>query len=131
MHLAPLLLLFGASLAQSPRNINLCDRYAQQKYGSSSKENQFRMVPDIVSLAFIGNASGLNGTADIPGIFTPGVQESQPIDLMPWFDGTKNTTNIKNQGTAVNWLDDGGKQPLYDYLHNKTSSVKLKNSTKQ
>jgi hypothetical protein len=81
----------------------------------------------IISLAFGGGADVPNAT-DITGIVNPGTYQGVPVNLRPWFDGSKASTNLNNQPVGVNWLD-GGVQPLNDFLTNGQSAIQFSTNT--
>ena len=129
--LALLALFFGLSLAQRPANTSTCDYYAALRYGVSNNATQYQLVQDIVVLAFGGAFNLSDVPSEITGILNPGNLNGLPVDLQPWFNGSNPSTNLNNQAVAINWLDDGGLDPLYNYLSNTTSSVVLTNGTNQ
>lgn len=107
-------LLFGASLAQRPSNASTCDYYAQSLYGANNSQTQFQLVQHIVALAFGGvPSSNTNISSDITGILNPGTFQDLNVDLAPWFSGVIDSTNLNDQAVGINWLDDGGLDPLY------------------
>jgi hypothetical protein len=116
-------LLFGVTFAQRPSDVTICDFYAEQRYGSSDEGAQFQLIQGIVSYAFGGSMGLTNLSADITGILHPGVFEDIPVDLQPWFNGSKQSTNLNNQPIGINWLDSGGMDPLYAYLSGQTANV--------
>lgn len=126
-------LLSTVAFAQRPEGENICDYYAAQRYGSASKDNQFQLIQGIVALAFAGSSSLPKGNVSekITGILHPGVQDGVPVDLEGWFNGSKATTNLNNQPSTINWLDDGEAQPLLDFLSGETDNVMLSNTTNQ
>lgn len=125
-------LLVGVSIAQRPANASLCDYYASQRYGVNNSVTQYQLVQGIVALAFGGGGNFTNGTAqDITGILNPGVFQNTSVDLQPWFNGELASTNLNNQGVGINWLDNGGKDPLYQYLNGLTPNINLKNTTNE
>ena len=69
-----------------------------------------------MALAF-GGAGPLQGvSSDITGIFNPGNLNGTLVDLEPWFDGSKQSTNLNNQAVSIDSLDGGGTKPLYSFL---------------
>lgn len=129
--LAVLALLLGASLAQRPSNASTCDYYAQSRYGSSTSTSQFQLVQGIVALAFGGGFNLSNVSSEITGILNPGTYQNLSVDLRPWFNGSIDSTNLNNQAVGIDWLDDGGTDPLYLYLSGQTSNVVLHNTTNE
>lgn len=125
-------LLFGASLAERPSNASTCDYHAQSLYGANNSQTQYQLVQRIVALAFCGAPSGNTNTSiDITGILNPGTFQDLSVDLAPWFSGAIDSTNLNDQAVGINWLDDGGLDPLHSYLNGSTSNVMLTNTTNQ
>ncbi|MCJ1283728.1 hypothetical protein MMC26_003059 [Xylographa opegraphella] len=124
-----LALLFGVSLAQRPSNASICDYYAESLYGMNSSATQFQLIQSIVALAFSGGSNLTNVSSDITGILNPGTFQGLDVDLQPWFNGVIDSTNLNNQPVGIDWLDDGGLDPLYGYLNGLTSSVVLTNTS--
>lgn len=125
-------LLFGVSLAQRPSNASTCDYYAQNLYGANNSQTQNQLVQHIVALAFGGAPlSNTNISSDITGILNPGTFQDLSVDLAPWFNGVIDSTNLNDQAVGINWLDDGGLDPLHSYLNGSTSNVMLTNTTNQ
>lgn len=134
MLLLLLLLAFflGLGIAQRPSNASTCDYYAQSLYGKNNSETQYQLVQHIIALAFGGPPSNsTNVSSDITGILNPGSFENLNVDLQPWFDGSIDSTNLNNQAVGINWLDDGGLDPLHAYLNGSTAMVMLTNTTNQ
>lgn len=131
--IAPLCLFGATAIAQRPENISICDYYTKQKYGEPSPLHQYHMIQGIVSLAFAGSSSIPEGNVSekITGILNPGEEEGTPVDLLPWFNGSKASSNLNNQAIGINWLDDGGVLPLLDYLAGKTANVTLRPETNE
>ena len=124
--------LLRISLAQRPSNASTCDYYAQSLYGASNSQTQYQLVQHIVALAFGGApSSDTNISSDITGILNPGTFQDLSVDLAPWFNGIIDSTNLNNQAVGINWLDDGGLDPLHSYLNGSTSNVILTNTTNQ
>ncbi|KFY94949.1 hypothetical protein V498_03627 [Pseudogymnoascus sp. VKM F-4517 (FW-2822)] len=120
-------------MAQRPGSVSICDYYTEERYGSASAGNQLKMMQSIVSLAFGG--PGSIDSADVPkgltGILNPGVHDGVAVDLLPFFNGSMASTNLNNQAVGINWLDDGGIQPLVDFMTNKTDTVVLSETTNE
>ncbi|CAD6581989.1 MAG: hypothetical protein ASARMPRED_000751 [Alectoria sarmentosa] len=101
-------------------------------YGASNSQTQYQLVQHIVALAFGGApSSDTNISSDITGILNPGTFQDLSVDLAPWFNGIIDSTNLNNQAVGINWLDDGGLDPLHSYLNGSTSNVILTNTTNQ
>jgi len=126
-------LLFGLSLAQRPNNSSLCDYYAGKLYGDSNDVTQAKLIKSIVSLAFAGPGPGKvkDVGPDLTGILNPGSFRGQYIDLQGWFNGSKDSTNLNNAPVGIDWLDGGGKKPLFDFLTGANQGVVISNTTNQ
>jgi hypothetical protein len=129
--LVVLALLFGVSLAQRPSNASTCDYYTMNRYGTNTSTSQFQLVQSIIALAFGGGFNISNVSSEITGILNPGTYQNYSVDLRPWFNGSIDSTNLNNQAVGINWLDDGGTDPLYLYLSGQTPNVILLNSTNE
>jgi hypothetical protein len=151
------LALFGALIAASiapssaqdgarPENTSICDWYAARRFGSATAQNQLHLIQGIVSLAFGGAATipqydsssssyAENITSEqlqeLTGILNEGVFDNTIIDLRPWFNGSKASTNLNGQAVGVNWLDGGGAQPLQAFLGGQTEDVEIEESANQ
>ncbi len=129
----PLLLAassLSGSLAQRPSTASTCDYYAQQLYGANNSDTQFKLIQHLVVLAF-GGGSNLANASNVPGILNPGVFDSEAIDLRPFFNGSKASTNLNNQGVGVDWLDDGAITPLKNFRTGSTSPLALDQTSNQ
>jgi hypothetical protein len=125
------ILFISVVWAQRPNDQTLCDYYAKTRYGTSTNVTQFRLMEDIVTLAFAGPVDiTANVSSDLTGIWNPGNFQGLGVNLRPWFDGTRDSTNLNNAPVGINWLD-GGLKPLEDYLTGVTPDVQLSNSTNQ
>jgi hypothetical protein len=131
MMLIVLAILFGLGLAQRPTNASTCDYYATVQFGSNSSTTQFQLIQSIVALAFGGGFNLSNVSSDITGILNPGTFQNTTVDLLPWFNGSVDSTNLNNQAVGINWLDEGGTDPLYKFLSGQTASVVLTNTTNE
>jgi len=121
--------IYACQAQRTNPNISTCDYYAEQLYGQNNNVTQYRLIQHIVSLAFGGGSfPGSNVSSEVTGILNPGVVNSGSysnvsVDLRPWFNGTIDSTNLNNQPVGIDWLDDGGIQPLYDFLSGQTTEV--------
>ena len=52
--LLTLTIVFGASLAQRPNNVSLCDYYAESLFGTNTNVTQLQLMQNIIVLAFAG-----------------------------------------------------------------------------
>ncbi|KAI0192512.1 hypothetical protein F4808DRAFT_365305 [Astrocystis sublimbata] len=121
----------GIGMAQRPPSASICDYYAMERYGTNSSDAQFKLMEHIVALAFGGGAALSHAAVDIKGILNLASYGGTIINLIPWFDGSKATTNLNDQAVGIDWLDNGGTQPLVDFLNGKTSSVELDPNTNE
>jgi hypothetical protein len=124
-------ILFGVSLGQRPTNASTCDYYAETLYGANTSTTQFQLIQSIIALAFGGGFNLSNVSSDITGILNPGTFQNLTVDLRPWFDGSIDSTNLNDQAVGINWLDDGGTDPLYRFLSGQTANVVLTNGTNE
>jgi hypothetical protein len=131
MMLVVLAILFGVSFAQRPTNASTCDYYAESLYGVNSSTTQFQLIQSIVALAFGGGFNLSNVSSDITGILNPGTFQNLTVDLRPWFNGSIDSSNLNDQPVGINWLDDGGTDPLYSFLSGQTPNVVLTNGTNE
>lgn len=61
----------------------------------------------------------------VPGILAKGTVNGTEVNLLPFFDGTANTTNRGGSaGVSVNFLDGGGATPL---MQNKPATDESSN----
>ena len=123
--------LFGLSLAQRPSNASTCDYYAEVRYGANNSNTQLQLMQDIVVLSFGGSFNLGNFSTNVTGILNPGVYDGTYVDLLPYFDGSIQSSNLNNQPIGINWLDDGGTVPLYNYLNGVAPSLVLLNTSNQ
>ena len=131
MLFAAVLLLLGVSSAQRPNNATICDYYAISNYGTNSSQTQFTLMQSILALAFAGAGPLTNVSSDITGIFNPGSFQNTPVNLQPWFNGSKDSTNLNNQAVGINWLDGGGTAPLLSFLSGQTQNIIFPNGTNE
>ena len=79
---------------------------------TNNATNQMTLLTLLVNTAVIGNYTTPNMNA-VTGILNPGVYNGTNINLLPYFNGGLNSTNMGGtSGVAVNFLDDGGAVPL-------------------
>ncbi|KAH8802513.1 hypothetical protein F5884DRAFT_473714 [Xylogone sp. PMI_703] len=119
------------SLAQRPSNSSICDYYATTLYGTNTSTTQFRLMQNIVALAFGGGTHLPGASNDSTGILNPGTFEGLRVNLRSWFDGSKATTNLNNQPVGINWLDGGAQAPLMSFLDGDTDNVVIANTTNE
>jgi hypothetical protein len=123
MLFAVVLLLLGVSSAQRPSNATICDYYAIANFGANTTDTQYRLLQSILALAFAGAGSLPNVSPAITGIFNNGSFDGTVVDLQPWFNGSKDSTNLNNQAVGINWLDGGGTAPLDAFLKGQTQNI--------
>jgi hypothetical protein len=131
MFLAVVLLLLGVSSAQRPGNATICDYYAITNFGANTTGTQLRLMESILALAFGGAGPLSNVSPDITGIFNPGSFNGTAVDLQPWFNGSKHSTNLNNQPVEIDWLDAGGTEPLYNFLSGSTQNLSFTNGSNE
>jgi hypothetical protein len=131
MLFAVVLLLLGVSSAQRPSNATICDYYAIANYGANTTATQYRLMQSILALAFGGPGPLSNVAPAITGIFNAGSFDGTPVDLQPWFNGSKDSTNLNNQAVGINWLDGGGTTPLLSFLTGDTQNLTFPNGTNE
>lgn len=128
---AILTLLLGAVCAQRPTNASVCDYYATARFGANSSATQLKFIQSVVSLAFEGGTKLNNVSSDITGILRKGRFNNQDIDLLQYFNGSRNSTNVNNAAIGINWLDQGGTTPLAAFLAGETQTLNLAESSNQ
>ncbi|PHH87805.1 hypothetical protein CDD83_8382 [Cordyceps sp. RAO-2017] len=103
----------NAQNPQQPGGASICDRYTQLLLRDNSPQSQQKLLTMLVNTALIGNYTQPNVGVRVPGILTAGESEGQRVDLMPYFNGARPSTNTGGQqGESVNFLDGGGAEPL-------------------
>lgn len=111
--------------SQRPDNESICDYYAKTLYGSNTNETQFRLIQSIVTVAYAGPLGIItNGSSNLTGIWNPGSYQGTAVNLMPFFDGSLDSTNLNGAPVGVNWTDSGLK-PMEEYLLGTSSNVEL------
>lgn len=102
----------GSAVAQRPSNTSICDYYTTALLEENNATNQMTLLTLVVNTAVIGNYSAGAKNA-VTGILNPGIYNGTQINLLPYFDGGLNSTNMGGMsGVSVNFLDDGGAVPL-------------------
>ncbi|KAI9148256.1 hypothetical protein HJFPF1_12084 [Paramyrothecium foliicola] len=124
-------ILAGSGLAQRPSNASLCDYYAEAYYGSNTTETQQNLIRHIVALAFEGGTDLKDKPSELTGILRPGKFSDVDIDLRQYFNGSRASTNVNNMPIQINWLDQGGTEPLSKFLTGETDTVVMTNSSNQ
>ncbi|KAK3384865.1 hypothetical protein B0H63DRAFT_432347 [Podospora didyma] len=124
-------LLVGFSVGQRPSNASVCDYYATAKFGANNSDTQRALVRRIVSLAFEGGSRLTNKSNELTGIWRPGKANGIDVNLLQYFNGSKQTTNVNNAAIAINWMDQGGPEPLANYLAGDVEEIAMTNSSNQ
>ncbi|KAN0089018.1 hypothetical protein V8E51_019278 [Hyaloscypha variabilis] len=124
-------LLLGVSSAQRPSNATICDYYAISNYGANTTATQLKLMSSILALAFGGHGTLPNVNSSITGIFNPGTFDGTAVNLQPWFNGSKDSTNLNNQPVGVDWLDGGGTDPIYAFLDGSTPNLTFTNGSNE
>ena len=135
LSLSAIVLCFGLAFAQTttqrPSNATICDFYALQRYGENTTASQGKLMQSVVSLAFAGRGKLPGVNREITGILNRGTFDNEPVFLLPWFNGSIDSTNLNNQAVGIDWLDAGGTEPLYAFLNGSVDSVEIEEKTNQ
>ncbi|MCJ1311602.1 hypothetical protein MMC25_005275 [Agyrium rufum] len=106
-------LLSPLTAAQRAGNISICDYYTPLLLKTNTAANQYTLLTLLVNTAVIGNYTTPNVGVSVPGILAPGTVNGTAVNLLPYFDGGRASSNREGSaGVAVNFLDDGGAAPL-------------------
>jgi len=99
--------------AQRPENTSICDYYTTALLKENTATNQATLLTLIVNTVVIGNYTEPNVGIKVPGILAPGQYNGDDVNLLPYFTGDLASTNRGgDKGVSVNFLDDGGAEPL-------------------
>ncbi|KAF2085788.1 hypothetical protein K490DRAFT_21082, partial [Saccharata proteae CBS 121410] len=111
--------LAGSAMAQRPANMSICDYYTTALLKNNTAANQATVLTLVVNTAVIGNYTKpqIPGVTfpdiAVPGILANGTVNGTMVNLLPYFNGGLASTNRGgDEGTSVNFLDDGGAVPL-------------------
>jgi hypothetical protein len=97
--------------AQRPCDTSICDYYSNNVLGSTNATAEKTLVTKLVNAALIGIYTTPMQVAGI--LANNATFNGTKVDLTPYFNGDKKTTNTgKKHGVSVNWLDGGGAEPL-------------------
>ncbi|KAK3643695.1 hypothetical protein LTR56_009998 [Elasticomyces elasticus] len=112
--LALLALAVGQASAQRPDNTSVCDYYVTALLKDNNATNQEALVRLVVNTAVIGNFTPNDANINVPGILGQNQTYSgTKVNLLPYFDGSLASSNRGGkEGVAINFLDDGGAEPL-------------------
>ncbi|KAI0413530.1 hypothetical protein F5X98DRAFT_390717 [Xylaria grammica] len=110
---AVLVVVANAVLAQRPSNISICDYYTTALLKDNTADNQATLLTLVVNTVVIGNYTQPNVGVSVPGILAPGTYDGADVNLLPYFTGELASSNRGgDHGVSVNFLDDGGAEPL-------------------
>jgi hypothetical protein len=129
---ATLTAVAGMVNAQRPENASICDYYTTALLKENTADNQATLLTLVVNTVVIGNCTSpcscvssplltINSRTDtepnvgikVPGILAPGQYNGADVNLLPYFTGDLASTNRGgDKGVSVNFLDDGGAEPL-------------------
>ncbi|RWA10897.1 hypothetical protein EKO27_g4213 [Xylaria grammica] len=110
---AVLAVVANTVLAQRPSNISICDYYTTALLKDNTADNQATLLTLVVNTVVIGNYTQPNVGVSVPGILAPGTYDGADVNLLPYFTGELASSNRGgDHGVSVNFLDDGGAEPL-------------------
>jgi hypothetical protein len=115
MHSKRLVSLLGAAVtvvAQRPSSTSICDYYTGAVLKSNTPANQYTLLTVIVNTVVVGNYSACAVGNGLPGILAPATYMGESVNLLPYFNGCLESTNVNNMPASVNFLDSGGAAPL-------------------
>ncbi|KAJ8118010.1 hypothetical protein ONZ43_g4081 [Nemania bipapillata] len=99
--------------AQRPDNTSICDYYTTALLKNNTADNQATLLTLVVNTVVIGNYTQPNVGVKVPGILAPGQYNGTDVNLLPYFNGDLASSNRGgDHGVSVNFLDDGGAEPL-------------------
>lgn len=110
--LAAFLLGLGHVLAQRPSDQSICDYYTTALLKQNTPSNQYTLLTLLVNTVVIGNYTQPNTGVTVPGILAPGTYNGEEVNLLPYFNGCLESTNVNERPSSVNFLDGGGAAPL-------------------
>jgi len=111
-----LLAVIASVAAQRPSDISICDYYTNALLGSTSPADEYAVLTILVNTAVIGNYSACAVGSGLPGILAPAEYGGEQVNLLPYFNGCLESTNVNNVPSSVNFLDGGGAAPLMQNL---------------
>ncbi|KAI1747907.1 hypothetical protein F4782DRAFT_394537 [Xylaria castorea] len=99
--------------AQRPDSTSICDYYTTLLLKDNTADNQATLLTLVVNTVVIGNYTLPNVGIQVPGILAPGKYNGTDVNLLPYFTGDLASSNRGGaHGVSVNFLDDGGAEPL-------------------
>ncbi|KAH7412881.1 hypothetical protein BKA64DRAFT_731128 [Cadophora sp. MPI-SDFR-AT-0126] len=97
------------TFAQRPANVSICNYYSQTILGENTAASQKLLMTLIINTVVLGNYTTPNVGIPVHGIASPGVQDGQDVNLLPYFTGALLSTNGGGDvGVSKLFLDDGG-----------------------
>jgi hypothetical protein len=98
-----------------------CDRNSKSASAGNASEAQTQWITQFTVNTFYGDSSVIGGPI-VPGILQSGIYNGTHIDLIKYFNGTLNSTNVNGSTQALNLLDDEGMQTLATGALSNTNS---------
>lgn len=106
--------LSASAVLASParRDMSICDKYTTALLKDNTPANQYTLLTLVVNTVVIGNYTQPNVGITVPGILAPADYMGEQVNLLPYFNGCLESTNVNNMPESVNFLDGGGAAPL-------------------
>lgn len=98
--------------AGAPPPQSICDKYTIALLKENTAANQYTLLTLLVNTVVIGNYTQPNTGVAVPGILAPGSYGGEQVNLLPYFNGCLESTNVDGHPASVNFLDGGGAAPL-------------------
>ena len=95
-----------------PSDVSICDYYTTALLKEDTPANQYTLLTLLVNTVVIGNYTQPNVGVAVPGILAPAEYGGEMVNLLPYFNGCLESTNVNNVPSSVNFLDGGGAAPL-------------------
>lgn len=87
--------------------------YTPVLFGDNNATSQYKLLTSLVNTVVIGNYSVPKNDVAVAGILALGTFNGTKVNLLPYFNGGLSSSNRGgSSGMAVNFLDDGGAEPL-------------------
>ncbi|KAI0537885.1 hypothetical protein GGR58DRAFT_526945 [Xylaria digitata] len=120
---AVLVLVANIAQAQRPENTSICDYYTAALLEDNTADNQATLLTLVVNTVVIGNYTEPNVGVKVSGILAPGQYNGTDVNLLPYFTGEFASSNRGgDHGVSINFLDDGGVEPLKNNMPSNTQS---------
>lgn len=112
-HTSFILVFAGVALGMVPAGTSVCDYYTPILLGANNGSTQLTFLTLLVNTALIGNYTQPNVGVTVNGILNPSNFNGSQVNLLPYFNGSLDSTNRGgDSGVSINFLDDGGADPL-------------------